>query len=100
MGYDDIQPNESVRPNNTMENFKPLDVVAYVPQHANKQDPTPVIEYGVVRSKNRKFIFVMPIKSFFIYGLDEAQAQATGPKDLINLTKGDYYYESGGKIKK
>lgn len=73
---------EDIRKNKTY--IEVGDRVIYVPTHANGDINHPDVEYGTVKSWNKKFIFVNYVRN----GIPQMTAQATSPKDLYLEGKG------------
>jgi len=61
------------------------DRVIYVPTHANGDINHPDCEYGIVKSWNKKAIFVNYVRN----GIPQMTAEATNPRDLYLEGKGE-----------
>lgn len=73
----------SISPNLTVDDFKPGDIVSYVPNHLvedyqSTKDKN-LSETGIVSSVNDKYVFVKYVKNDVL-----SNAQATPPNKLIN----------------
>ena len=61
------------------DDFKTWDRVIYVPSHADGNLNHKDCEYGIVKSVNERFVFVLYIKN----NIPQMVASATKPVDLI-----------------
>jgi len=68
--------------------------VIYVPTHADGDFTHPDCEYGVVSSKNYKYVFVKfdpkHLRVQYITGDEDVTAQACDPNDLITVAEANF----------
>jgi hypothetical protein len=62
----------------TLEDFEPNDVVAHVPESAQRTGFVPALEFGAVTTRNEEFVFVR-------FTAEAVAGMACAPANLVNL---------------